>query len=256
MKTNIRKVTLMFFIAITLVGCSKDTEPCDPNDEESPCYAGVKPDEKLLLIEQKQSDFTYKYTYDDRNGMIRWDISTADGKGTWSYTYDGNDRLTGIDIRDGQGTITGQYKYSYGKDDRPVSGTFGEIQIQFTYGQDIVIETHTIQGQTVSTTTYFYNSKGNLLSSEHESILPNGNYLGYYSNYDNKPNSHRMWPSIRIQPSVNNYTSFRLAAAEGSHDHVYEYTYNAAGYPEKADIYHRESEELVTTRIYTYKKAN
>src|SRR5690606_28961329 len=41
MKLIIQKTVWLIFITIWLTSCSKDKENCDPDDEESPCYAGV-----------------------------------------------------------------------------------------------------------------------------------------------------------------------------------------------------------------------
>lgn len=198
MKTTIRKTIVLFLVAFALASCSKDVEPCDPNNEESPCYASPSGD-MLLLVEEKQADFTYKYTYDERNRMIRWDQTVSDGSGSWNFTYDSNDRLISLDRRDAQGTITSQETYTYGSGDRPVSGTVtfnpgGEGvtgQIQFTYTQNTVVETYGMDGEIGNIFTYTFNSQGNLVSEHAQYGDGSLSFLGEFGDYDDKPNVHQ-----------------------------------------------------------------
>lgn len=261
MKIAIKKVIILFLAVFALASCTKDDEHCDPNNEESPCYAGSS-DGMLLLVEEKQSDFTYKYTYDERNRMIRWDISVSDGSGSWHFTYDADDRLVALDRRDESGTFILRDTYTYGSDNRPISGTSGPpnneniVQIQFVYAQNTIIETHSIEGEIGNVFTYTYDDRDNLLSLQNQSANESSNFLFEFGDYDDKPYPHQKFPSYRVPASINNYQSYRSTTANGVQDHRYEYIYNESGYPVKAKIYDRQTGVLVATREYTYKKAN
>lgn len=255
MKTTIRKTFLMLLPVLALTGCTKD-EDTNPGRDLS---------DELLLIEEKQADFVYKYEYDERNRMVLWDMVVGDGGATVHFAYDENDRLIGLDRRNGQGTITSKETYSYGNGGRPVSGTFtaisnGEeytLQIQLTYTQNTVTETHIAPDGTIGNIiTYTYDSNGNLVSEQNESANESLNYLFEFGSYDDKPYSHAKWPFAWKEKWVNNYQSYRSITVNGIQNHIYEYTYNDADYPVKAEIYDRQTEELITTREYTYKKAN
>lgn len=251
----------MLLAAVALAGCTKDGEPCDPNNEESPCYTGPSGG-MLLLVEEKQSDFTYKYTYDERNRMIRWDQTVSDGSGSWHFTYDGNDRLISLDRRDESGTVFLKDTYVYGSDNRRISGTSGPpnnegiVQIQFAYAQNTITETHSIEGEIGNIFTYTYDGKGNLLSLQNQSANESSSFLFEFGDYDDNPYPHRKFPSYRVPASVNNYRSYKSTTVNGVQDHHYEYTYNESGYPVKAEIYDARTGVLVATREYTYKKAN
>lgn len=263
MKTTIRKTIILFLTAFALAGCSKDDEPCDPNNEESPCYAGPSGG-MLLLVAEKQSDFTYKYTYDERNRMVRWDQTVNDGSGSWSFAYDDNDRLIALERRDGSGAVTSQETYTYESDNRPVSGTFSNpgaeeyaVQIQFTYTQNTVTETHVAaDGVVGNVITYTFDSNGNIVSEQNQSANGWSNFLVDFGDYDDKSAAHQKWPFSWKQKWINNYQSYKSTTVNGIQDHIYEYTYNDAGYPVKAEVYDRATGMQVATREYTYKKAN
>src|SRR5690606_27246526 len=192
----------LLFIAVAITSCSKENDDCNPDDEESPCYAGPSGG-MLLLVEEKQSDFTYTYTYDERNRMIRWDLRVGDGSGSVDFTYDNNDRLIALDRRDGQGTVTSKETYTYGNGDRPVSGTAtvnpggdaGTGQIQFTYSQNTVVETFGTPGGAIGyVNTYIHDSNGNIVSEQAQYYDGSLSFLFEFGDYDDHPAAHQKWP--------------------------------------------------------------
>ncbi len=198
MKTMIKKTMVLFLAVFALAGCTKDDESCDPNNEESPCYAGPSGG-KLLLIEQKINGKTIgKFEYDNQNRMIRNYPYGADGvnKTTISYTYDNNGRLSVTNHTNEDGENSAREEYSYGSGDRPVSMVQTTpnrpddtpIDWQFTYNNDLLVsETATPREEDplVLTMDYIYDNKGNLLSWEQKA---DGEWLTTieYGDYDNK----------------------------------------------------------------------
>src|SRR4051794_10158761 len=63
MKSFIQKTTCLLFIVLVITSCSKKEE-CDPEDEESPCYAGLSGNGKGSI-----SECSYKVKIDGQETL-------------------------------------------------------------------------------------------------------------------------------------------------------------------------------------------
>ncbi|SFS89612.1 hypothetical protein [Sphingobacterium wenxiniae] len=263
MKTIIKKTIWLFFITIVVTSCSKDKEYCDPNDEESPCYAGpsaVSPGDKLLLVEWKvNGKIIETYQYNTQNLLT--DVRNPETGGGFDLTRDNTGKLIRLDHLAAGGNVHLREEYSYGgTGDKPVSGILyspndnnDPLTIRYTYSQNTVTQTFIDEddGGTV-TNTYTFDNKGNLINANlvtTGSIIENGNYDDKNGNLASQP-----WPWKFS--AVNNPQAIKTTSPGWVTDQIYKYTYNQAGYPMKAEVYNRGSDVAVQTHEYFYKKAN
>src|SRR5690606_29543516 len=149
----------------------------------------------------------------------------------------------------------------YESGERPVSGVWTYIgnggnvlsvsHVQYTYDQNTATETIDVEDVWTIINSYVFDCEGNAIQHKiGQGIVDYGDFDGKHSVYARHPWS---WKTRQI----NNYQSVKTTAAGMViSDHIYKYTYNDAGYPVKADVYDRATEELVETREYSYKKAN
>lgn len=246
MKMTIRKTLWLLLIAGVFTSCSKNDggEDTGPDKELSG---------DLLLIEQKKNGQTLsKFEYDERNRATVHYLMTENSGDlhTVTFTYDSRDRLIALERKADKVYLRESYTYE-GDNDRPTAGVWTDdsdvvIPIQYTYTENMVTETFFIEEAT-QTSTYTFDTRGNLATA----LI--GQALQEYGDFDDKKSTHTSYPWAWKIHYVNNPRSVKIA---GVVDQIWEYTYNDAGYPVSAKVYNRESNEVVETHEYRYKKAN
>ncbi|SKB93586.1 hypothetical protein SAMN05660841_03146 [Sphingobacterium nematocida] len=264
MKTMINKTIWLLFIAVAVASCSKDDD-CDPEDENSPCYVGVSSGDRLLLTEEKTNGKTeMRFEYNEQNQVVVRHVHGVEGSLTTEhFTYNGNKMIKLERKTNGQFVMS--EAYTYGAGDRPVSATWTDsdvvANVLYEYVNNTVIEkVYTPEGG-ININSYTFDSNGeNLLKAE---ITAGGLLLSTieYGDYDDKHYRYTAYPWSWKSRSLNNARSQKLKAmgvegGEISRDDIWKYTYNAAGYPTKAEVYDKASNTLIETREFTYKKAN
>ena len=265
MKT-LNHIFWIFLFAVAISACSKDSEPCDPNDEESPCYAGVSGHGKFLLVEVKQNGANHaKYEYDQQNRTTV--IYTYDPDGsldlTTMYSYANGDFPKTVTAKSKSGDIVVE-EYTFGNDGRPVSmvqtasgdGSTVAVDYQFSYSKNTMIETIIPREEDaiIIMNTYTYDDNGNLLSivstgdGQWVITVEQGNFddkiaMGYYGN-----------PMAWKYPGKNNHRTLKATdkMLGVTADYVYKYTYNAAGHPIKTEVYNKGSDVVVNTFTQRY----
>ncbi|QBR13429.1 hypothetical protein [Sphingobacterium sp. CZ-2] len=267
MKTIMKSNIWIFFIAVTMMSCSKG-EDCDPNDEQSPCYSGIVQGNQLLLVEEKVNGVTdISFLYNEENQITTYRIHPKDGVGESTAVFTYNDKGNMISATHSHaGKHVYREDYAYGTDDKPVSGTWtyphGVVNLHFEYTNNMVLEKiSALNGQGYALNKYTFDSKGeNLLRTE---LNTDGTLLSImeFSDFDDKNYRMTGFPWKWKTYSINNAKSQKLTGAgvAGTSiflDHIWKYTYNDSGYPTKAEIYDRATNKLVETREYIYKKAN
>lgn len=255
------------FFSLALGACSKDKDNCDPNDEESPCYAGPSGEGKLLLIEEKKNGKTdLKFEYDDQNRVIMRYIYSYDA-GVASilndhFTYNNNGLLISVSHQKGSEVIYRE-EFTYDRNDKPISGVLVYPKdgptgnMQYVYSGNKVIETITAKEGGSIINTYTFDDKGNPLVIE----ISGGNLVQTrqeFNNYDNKHYRYTNYPWGWKLRSVNNAQSYKMTAIGTGNvnvilDQTWEYTYNGAGYPTKIEVFDRQSKVLMETRTLSYK---
>lgn len=249
-------------IAFAVTSCSKEDNHCDPNDEESPCYAGPSggvTDDQLLLIEFKVNGKTYlTYQYNAQNLLTAVRFSEAGGG--YDLTRDNSGRLTTLDLINAEGLVIRE-DYTYdGTGDKPVSGKMHHpnsddwwITIQYSYSQNTTTETFiNKEGEKLATSTYTFNAKGNILIQDITDYATGQRNVIEQSDYDDKNGNFASFVSPWKISAVNNAQAIKSSLT----DQIYKYTYNDAGYPAKAEVYNRGSDVVVQIHEYVYKKAN
>jgi len=251
MKATIRKTCILLLAAMALTGCKKD-------DDINPDGSGSG---DLLLVEEKvngQTQLTYEY--DERNRAIVWTQYVNGGIHTiHSFTYDNNDRMIGQERRH-NGQVFLKESYSYESGERPVSGVWtyigndGEVssvsQVQYTYQQNTVTETVYVEDVGTIINSYVFDSKGN--SIQHKI----GQGTVDFGDFDGKSGGYARHPWSWKTKQISNYQSVKTTSGGiVLSNHVYKYTYNDVGYPVKAEVYDRATEDLIETHEYAYKKA-
>jgi len=248
MKSILKKTTVLLFLVMTLMSCSKN------GDNLIDTGKGLSG--SLLLVEEKiNGQAAHKFEYDDRNRVSVRHVYGVDGNiYTENFTYDNSDRVTGV-VHSG-GLIE---TYFYDDGDKPTSGVWTDNTttkaVQFAYSQNKVTETHVWDDQSM---VYIYTSdnKGNLAIVRTNSG-GEGESITEFGAYDDKPSCYTNYPWSWKGRYINNYGSVKISGTGMVlADHMLEYTYNDAGYPVKAEVYDRESKELLETREYSYKNAN
>ncbi|MBL1407618.1 hypothetical protein [Sphingobacterium faecale] len=267
MKTTTFKMLWLCFIAIALVACSKK-EDCDPEDENSLCYAGLPAGSNLLLLEEKANGRTeMRFEYNDQNNVVVRYVHGVDGSMTIeNFTYNG-DKLTKVERRsDGRLVMSEEYFYNVGN--RPSTGlqknNKGEIEnnIVYNYLGDRVTETFfNREGEQVGVNTYIFDSTGKNIIKQVSNIHNMNLFTLEYADYDDKPCRYTNYPWAWKVGSVNNAQFYSLTTngvgdANSTKNDVWKYTYNNAGYPTKAEVYEKGSGTLLETRTFTYKRAN
>ena len=267
MKT-LNHIFWIFLFAVAISACSKDSEPCDPNDEESPCYAGVSGSGKLLLAEEKNNGIVVrKYEYDNQNRMtVAYSYDTDGLYLTTTYSYSGGDFPKTVTLKSNSGKTAVQ-EYTFGKEGRPVSmvesspGNRDDIPIDHTYSysKNTIVQTSIAREKDpgIYVDTYTYDDKGNLLSivytldGQWSMTVEQGNYddkiaAGYYGN-----------PMAWLFPGKNNFGTLKVTdkVLGVTADQVWKYTYNNAGYPITAKLYNNGSDAVVESSMFTYKPA-
>lgn len=260
-------VLLTVGMGLTYASCSKDENACDPNDKESPCYSGIPDGNDFLLVEEKRNGITeLRFEYDDKNKMIVYHIHGANGgvSNSQYFTYNNKNLLMAVEHKTG---IKHLYKeeYTYGSGTRPESGVLiyedETISLKYDYTQNTTTETATSsEGDIVALNTYTFDDKGNqvrITMTANEILLSTQEF----GDYDDKHYRFTNYPWIWKLSSVNNAKSYKLteggpAGAVVNINHLWEFTYNDAGYPTKAEVYDRASKTLVETRTFFYKPAN
>lgn len=248
MKSVIKKTLGLLVMAVALVSCTKD----DDNAIDIDTGGGISG--ALLLIEETVDGQTlHTFEYDALNRMTAFYTNTAGGMHTSTFAYDDSDRLIAVARKNGE-EIYLQETYVYGAGDKPVSGVWmhpgddEETLIQYAYTQNTVTETLLLPDvEEPQINSYTFDNNGNLVTAQIGSIIQE------FGDFDDKHSCYTNYPWAWKVGYVNNYQSVKLT---GSADHVWEYTYNEAGYPVKATVYDRASKELVETRAYRYKNAN
>ncbi len=252
LQTTIGKTFLILLAAVALASCTKDDD-INPDGNESG---------DLLLVEEKVNGQTLlTYEYDERNRAIVWtQYVNGEIHTIHSFTYDDSDRMIAQE-RKHNGQVFLKESYSYESGERPVSGVWTYIgnsgnvstvsTVQYTYDQNTVTETVDIEDVGTIINSYVFDSKGNSIQHKiGQGVVDYGDFDGKSGVYERHPWS---WKTLQI----NNYQSVKTTAAGMViSDHIYKYTYNDAGYPIKAEVYDRATNELIETREYTYKKAN
>lgn len=252
MKEIIKKTLIGLFAVVVLAGCNKD-ENANPEENRTA--------DLLLVAEKLNGQTSFEMEYDKANRLIAWQINNADGSvHIQRFTYDENDRLVAHDRRTG-GKIYLTESYSYQNDDRPVSGIWTYISdkgdesvslVQYAYEQNTVTET--VLGETASiVNVYQFDEKGNSIVHQ----IGRGTFE--YADYDDKRGIYARHPWSWKIKYTNNYQSVRTSLTSTGDlisDQRYEYTYNEAGYPVKAEVYDKQTDELLEMREYSYKKAN
>ncbi|WP_313261501.1 hypothetical protein [Sphingobacterium sp.] len=266
MKTTINKIVWLCFLAIVSVSCSKNDD-CDPNDEESTCYAGVGSGGKLLLTEEKNNGKTeMRFEYNDRNQIVVRHVHGVEGNVTQeNFTYNG-DKVIKVERRS-DGELVMSEEYTYGEGNRPTKGIYKDnkgkalANITYAYSGNKVTETSfNREGDQVGINTYTFDTTGKNIIKQVTNIHDISLVTIEYGDYDNKPCRYTNYPWAWKVGSANNARSHSLISQVGgsavaSRNDRWEYAYNAAGYPIKAAVYDKKKNALVETREFTYKKA-
>lgn len=252
------------FLTVTLGACSKDKEHCDPDDEESPCYVGLAVGDKLLLTEEKTNGKSeMRFEYNDQNKVIVRYVHGVDGSvATENFTYSG-DHATKVERRS-DGQLVMSEEYYYGSGDKPTTGVLkdnkGEIiaNVIYAYSEQTVTETSfNMEGEQIGSHTYTFDSSGKNIIKTVIRIQNLPLSTLEYGDYDDKPCRYTNYPWMWKLGSMNNARSHSLITGSSvTRNDRWEYTYNQAGYPIKAEVYDRATDELLETRVFTYKKAN
>ena len=268
MKTMINKTIWLLFITVAMASCSKDDD-CDPEDENSPCYAGFVSGDMLLLVEEKNNGKTeMKFEYNDRNQVIVRYVHGTDGSvAREDFTYSG-DKLSKVD-RSAENQLVMSEEYFYNNNsDKPSTGlqktNKGEIltNIIYTYSENNVTETlYDKEGEQFGLNTSIYDDKGKNILKMVSTLQNIMLFTLEYGDYDASRCRYTNYPWAWRVGSVNNAQSYSLTSrgADGTvstKNDIWKYTYNAAGYPTKAQVYDKASNTLVETREFIYKKAN
>ncbi|SEH95820.1 hypothetical protein SAMN02927937_02385 [Paenimyroides aquimaris] len=257
---TIQKICILFLAVFALASCTKDDDT-NPDGNGSGYL--------LLVTEFKNNGVTVgRYEFDDKNRMTAF--HSYDGEGAHAvsatYTYDERNRLLLVTNKLVDGTLVSTIEHVYeGNDDKPVSavttnyaGAVVVWNITYSYANNQLTET-IIQSAPAPEiiNVYTYNANGDLTSLK---TNLGGIWAGTteYGDYDDK-NSPSMLgnPFDWKIPYRHNFRSFKTTQESGvTEDQFYKYTYNDSGYPVKAEVYDRATNELVETHEYTYKKAN
>jgi hypothetical protein len=264
MKKNM--IMLLTGMGLLVSACSKSHEDCDPNDQESACYAGPNGNQKMLLTEEIRNGKTeLVFEYDDQNRVNINYIYPRDGGARQSqhFTYNQADQLITVDHRKGSEHIYSE-KYTYGANGNPTSAVWEyddtDVSIQYTYVENTVTETAiSPDGDVIGLNTYSFDSKGNP-----SKIIFSGGGITQstqeFGDYDDRPYRFTNYPWTWKLKSINNAKNYKLTANVPGGPTItiqqkWEYTYNGAGYPIEAKVYDLPSNELTETRTYLYKAA-
>ena len=261
-KENLNILWAISFVLI-LGSCSKDSGNCDPNDETSPCYAGVPAGAQLLLVETRKNGITeLKFDYDAQNRIIkRYIYAEEGGLHTEHHTYKDKKLIT-VRRMAGEDLVMGE-EYFYGTGDKPISAVLtnnkNEIDVNVTYsysGSDVTETSYDTEGNLLGTNTYTFDEKGNPLMRKTGSL--GHSLVEILGDYDNNPYAFTNHPWAWKTGSTNNPRSYSrtlegMDVPGANVDQVWEYTYNDAGYPIKAEVFDRESDALVETHTFIYK---
>lgn len=263
MKAIIQRTMWLCFLATALISCSKDKDACDPNDEESPCYAGPSGGTELLLTEQQKNGKTeLQFTYNGQNQVVVRRVHPADGDVVEEHFTYSSSQMTKMERKSG-GELIMSEEYSYASGNRPNSGVVKDDEgepladITYTYSGNSVTETFVSKnGEQMGVNTYTFDDNNNLRMIK----LSGGGFIttDILGDYDDKHYRFTNYPWDWKLRSANNPRS-RTSTTQGAGtniDHVWEYTYNDAGYPIKAEVFDKQSEALVETHTFTYKPAN
>lgn len=268
MKTTLNKIVWLLFIAVTLASCSKENDDCDPEDENSPCYAGFTPGDKLLLTEEKTNGKTeMRFEYNEQNQVIVRYVHGTDGSvAREDFTYSGGE-VSKVE-RSSENQLVMTEEYFYNNSDKPSTGlqktNKGEIltNIIYTYSGNNVTETfYNKEGEQVGLNTSIFDDKGKNIVKVISTIQNIMLFTLEYGDYDASPCRYTNYPWAWRVGSVNNAQSYSLTSrgADGTvstKNDRWKYTYNAAGYPTKAEVYDKASNTLIETREFIYKKAS
>lgn len=245
-------------LAFSFSSCSKNGE-CDPEDKESPCYAGPGPDAKLLLTEQRINGEAFKFEYDDKNRRTRYILTS----GTIEYSYNAKGYLSAVINKDPSGKIMERDDYTYGSDEKPISSVMSNpndkddipVDVQYTYSKNKIIATFIPRRDNGanSTNTFLFNDQGNLTAI----ITSMGGMESTtsLSEFDNKPSAAINGDPFYWKNAKNNAQRFQVTSPIYNLDQKWVYTYNSQGYPTKALVYNNGSKEVAEEHIFTYKAA-
>lgn len=266
MKKTLNKIAWLCCAMIALTSCSKD-DSCDPNDEHSACYAGLLADGQLLLTEERVNGIMeLAFEYDEHNRVSVYQIHSRDGSGvnTARFTYNSKGLMTGVVHSNSNGT---QYRedYVYSSEDRPISGTWTFPDyistIQYSYNKNTTTETvFSSKGEVLAVNTYEFDEMGENIKKiviTQEGIWSTTHL---YEDYDDKHYRFTNYPWSWKTGAINNAESHSLTGNIGGGaavlvNQIWKYSYNQAGYPVKAEIYNKGSDEIVEIREYSYIKA-
>lgn len=257
------KIVWFLFMATALTSCSKDDETCDTHDEDSPCYIGSGAD-GLLLIEEKTNDKTeLQFDYNDQNQVILKRVHDIDGNITSEYFTYNDDKLTKLE-RKSNAELVMTEEYFYGTEGKPMTAVLkdgkGKVSVNIIYsysGKNVTETSFDTDGNQIGINTYTFDDKGNQLTRQ---ITVVGNTMTEtLGDYDDKPNRYTNYPWIWKVGSVNNERSYSQSVqlpsgAVSTRNLRWEYVYNQVGYPTTAEVYDKDSNTLLETRTYTYKK--
>ncbi|WP_157986548.1 hypothetical protein [Chitinophaga alhagiae] len=245
--------------AFSFSSCSKK-DKCDPEDRDSPCYAGGGAGVKLLLTEDKvNGEVLAKFEYDSQNRRTRYIL----GSGTIEYSYNGKGFLSATVYKDLTGKITHREDYTYGSDDKPVSMVINDlndkdnipIDVQYTYSRNKIIETSIPRraGAAITTNTYLFNEQGNL--TDVITVTGGVESTNSWAEFDDKPSAAVHGDPYYWKNSKNNAQRFRVTSSVFNLEQKWVYTYNAEGYPIKALIYNNGAEDVAEEHVFSYKPA-
>lgn len=249
MKTTIRKTCLMLWAGVALASCTKNDD-INPDD-------GTSGD--LLLVEEKVNGQTlHSFEYNEDNQMTIRRIHSMDGRiDQTQFSYDSKGLMLGASHTSGGEHIYTE-QYTYDSEDRVISGIWnyndGAVSIQYDYSGNTVSEIAlNKEGEEISHNSYTFDNSGKNIMKITIAVGGIVQSTQEYSDYDDKHYRYTAYPWPWKLRSSNNAKSYKLTNALGfTLDHIWQYTYNDAGYPKKAEVYDHESNELVETREFIY----
>lgn len=266
MKTKMLKVVCICLITLASTSCSKNND-CDPEDEDSPCYAGPFGNSKQLLIEEKTNGKTeMRFEYNDRNLVSVRFVHGVDGNVTREdFTYNGDIPIKVERRSNGQLVMSEEYLYDNSK--KPTSAiqknNKGEnlSNIRYTYsGNNVTEALFDREGKSIGVNTYTFDNTGKNIIKQVLNLQNISLVTIEYSDYDEKPCRYTNYPWAWKVGSVNNARSQSLTSqVEGgvvaTRNDRWKYTYNASGYPVKAEVYDKKTDALIEIREFTYRPA-
>lgn len=238
----------MLWAAAALASCTKDND-INPDDGTSGDF---------LMVEEKVNGQTvHSFEYDGDNQLTIRRIHAMDGSvAQTQFSYDKGLMIGASHSSGGEHIYTEQYTYD--SEDKVISGIWnyndGAVTIQYNYSGNTVSEiAFNEEGEEISHNSYTFDNSGKNITEIVFAVQGLIESTQKYGDYDDKYYRYTAYPWPWKLRSSNNAKSYKLTNALGfTLDQIWEYTYNDAGYPVKAEVYDRESKELVETREFSY----